>query len=139
MRGSEDLELVKDGQVRDADIEYISQHNITQLMRETMEALLIHRPKAPVPFMIDCFSMGPRLASQDARFGISVWRKEELLRVFSFIEQVSILQKAPSDHQLTEASSADVQHGYNTAGAGHRGPSCSEGICQQGWGKQHVG
>lgn len=88
MRGAEDLEVVKDSQVRDADIEYLSKHDLATVMRETMEALLIHRPVAPIPFMIDCFSMGARLASQDADLGIAVWRKEELLRCFVHITQV---------------------------------------------------
>eukprot|EP00892_Ulva_mutabilis_P002487 jgi/Ulvmu1/12239/UM086_0030.1 len=87
MRGGEDLERFRDSQVRDEDAQYISKHNIAELMRETMEALLIHRPTATIPFMIDCFSMGPRLASQDAHLGIAVWRKEALLRVFSHITQ----------------------------------------------------
>lgn len=89
MRGCEDLEAVKDSQVRDADVEYITKHNIAELLRETMEALLVHRPTALIPFMIDCISMGPRLASQDAHLGIAVWRKEELLRIFSYIKQVN--------------------------------------------------
>lgn len=88
MRGAEDLEVVKDSQVRDADLEYISKHDLTTVLRETMEALLIHRPSAPIPFMIDCFSMGLRLASRDADLGIAVWRKEELLRCFAHITEV---------------------------------------------------
>lgn len=118
MRGAEDLELVKDSQVRDADIGYITQHNLTTLMRETMEALLIHRPAAPIPFMIDCFSMGPRLASQDSDLGIAVWRKEELQRCFSYITQVSIpfdpVYSAQICRIMTHSCCSEAVPGYST-------------------------
>jgi hypothetical protein len=88
MRGVQDLESLRDDDVRDADLQYIKNHSLTQLLSQTMEQLLIQRPTAPIPFMIDCIKLGPDMVSQDNELGISTWRKHSLKKVFYIMSEV---------------------------------------------------
>ena len=73
------LAISADKEVQDASVNYIEQHGLTPLFRDVMEACLVSRPTAPIPFIMDCFQLGPDKAVQDQELGISVWRREQLL------------------------------------------------------------
>jgi hypothetical protein len=83
-----DFDTEGDTEIRDADLAYIEKHGLTSLLRDTMEAVLMSRPSAPIPFMLDCFQLGADKAIQDETLGISVWRKEELEKLYTGIVKV---------------------------------------------------
>lgn len=82
------LAINSDKEVQDAALGYIDKHEIAPLLREVMEACLMSRPSAPLPFMLDCFLLGPGNAVQDQELGIAVWRKTELEALYGTIVQV---------------------------------------------------
>ena len=83
------LAISADKEVQDASFNYIEQHGLTPLFREVMEACLVSRPTAPIPFIMDCFQLGPGKAVQDQELGIAVWRRDELQNLYASIVQVS--------------------------------------------------
>jgi hypothetical protein len=93
------LAISADKEVQEASLQYIEKHCLTTLFRNVMETCLVSRPAAPIPFILDCFQLGSCKAAQDPEFGIAVWRKEELERLYSTIVKVTLFPSNASPDQ----------------------------------------
>jgi hypothetical protein len=93
------LAISADKEVQEASLNYIEKHGLTPLLREVMEACLVSRPTAPIPFILECFELGVCKAAQDPELGIAVWRKEQLEKLYSNITRVLLFTVIVSPFQ----------------------------------------